>query len=58
MRRSHTYGIGLDLRFRGFIDLWGVSRWELQASFWQGCLPFSASGGALLCNRAIVTAAI
>ena len=37
VRHPHTFELTRDLRFRGFFGLWGVSRWELQASFWQGC---------------------
>ena len=45
VRRSHTYSLALDLRFRGFFVLWGVSRWELQASFWQWCLVVRTGSG-------------
>ena len=41
----HTYELTPDLRFRGLFGLWGVSRWELQASFWQWCRVVRMASG-------------
>jgi len=39
VRHPDTFELTFDLRLRGFFGLWGVSRWELQASFWQRLAP-------------------
>ena len=45
VRRPHTFELSLDLRFRGFFWFEGVSRWELQASFRQGCHAVQTANG-------------